>query len=420
MPATIYIMPATRFCELRAKHRLHYVRHRKVSNKKWNHMECQDCVLLEEKLRRSSKTPALRDKCEAELKAHWEYQESFRDQYCTTIVKAIENIAFDLSMHCDAGAPDGMNYSPFYYKDISGEPAQHTCLKIHVIFIKIHGLGRIAFVTYPQLEEQSSNMIVEVILRAVLHYLRSTGKMSLRNLYIEMDNASANKSHVLVAALSVLPLLGICRKVKVSYLARGHSHCDGDGDIGTAGNYISGMDLPTFSFFAAAIKDAFKNKAGYTEVVQLIGATDYAAMFPEYAENVYKMHGLTTAHGIRIVLNDEGTEPYVTYYDDLGHGDEAWFPRPAPAHPCGNWRTIFAHPVDPLLHGYPIGGVCNPVKLKGMRQHWSYNITYVSGDEQRFVLPCTSLPFPLGRVSVIQRIRHTVRQVNELLLLLLL
>jgi hypothetical protein len=232
----IYIIPATRFCELRAKDRPYYIRHRKVSNKKWNHMECQDCVLLEEKLRRNLKDPAQRDKCEAELKAHWEYQESFRDQYCTTIVKAVENSAFDLSLHCDAGAPDGMGFAPFYFKDIAGEVPQHTLMKIHCIFVKLHGWGRFVFQTFPQLEEQSSNMVVEVILRAVLFYLRATKMKALRNLYIEMDNASANKSHVFVAAMSALPLLGICRKVKVSYLARGHSHCDGDGDIGTAGN----------------------------------------------------------------------------------------------------------------------------------------------------------------------------------------
>jgi hypothetical protein len=50
----------TRFCELRAKHRPYYIRHRKVSNKKWNHMECQDCVLLEEKVRRNLKDPELK------------------------------------------------------------------------------------------------------------------------------------------------------------------------------------------------------------------------------------------------------------------------------------------------------------------------------------------------------------------------
>jgi hypothetical protein len=414
MPATIYIMPATRFCECRAKNRPNYIRHRKVSNKKWNHMECQDCVLLEEKVHRNLKDPELREKYEKELSSHWEYQESFRDIYCRTIVKAVENEDFDLSMHCDAGAPDGMVYSPFYFKDISGEAAQHTLMKTHNTFVKVHGYGRFVFQNYPQLEESSSNMVVEILLRSVLFYLRATKKKALRNLYIEMDNAAPNKSHVLVAALSTLPLLGICRKVKVSYLARGHSHCDGDGDIGTAGNHISGLDLPTFDDFAAAIKDAFRNKAGHTEVVQLIGATDYAAMFPEYVDNVHKMHGLSTVHGLRITLNDDGTAPYVTYYDDLANGDEAWFPRPAPAYPCGNWREIFVHPVDPLRHGFPIGGECSSVSLKGKRQHWSYNITYVSGDKQRFMLPCPSLPFPLDRTNVIDRMRHTVRQVNKL------
>jgi hypothetical protein len=49
-----------RFCELRSKHRPNYIRHRKVSNKKWSHMECKDCVLLEEKIHRNLRNPELK------------------------------------------------------------------------------------------------------------------------------------------------------------------------------------------------------------------------------------------------------------------------------------------------------------------------------------------------------------------------
>lgn len=371
-------------------------------------MECPDCVLLEEKFLRN---PSERERYEKELNLHWEYQESFRDKYCQTIVKAVENSDFDLSMHIDGAAPDGMNYSPFYFKDITGEPAQHCCLRTHNTFVKIHGWGRIVFQSYPQLESQSSNMVIEIILRSIQLYLTKTNKKAVRNIYLQMDNASPNKSNVLIAALCCLPLLGICRKVKLSYLVRGHSHTDGDGDIGIAGSYISTKNLQTFEDFADAVKSAFRSKSsGFTEVERIIGATDYIAMFPEYERNNYDMHGLTTAHSIRIVTDDEGVSPYVTYYDNLNHGSEAWFPRPAPAYPCGNWKEIFAHPSDPLRHGFPISGTCTPVALKGKRQHWQYYISYVSGDTQQFMLPCPSLPFPLTRSSIIERFRHTVRQ----------
>jgi len=36
------------FCEIRLRQRSNYERHRKVNNKKWDHLECPDCVHLEE------------------------------------------------------------------------------------------------------------------------------------------------------------------------------------------------------------------------------------------------------------------------------------------------------------------------------------------------------------------------------------
>jgi hypothetical protein len=100
-------------------------------------MECPDCVLLEEKIKRNSKNPDLRDKYEQELNAHWEYQEQFRDKYCNTIVKALENKEYDVSIHIDGGAADGMNYSPYYFQEITGEPTQHSCVKTHNTFAKV-------------------------------------------------------------------------------------------------------------------------------------------------------------------------------------------------------------------------------------------------------------------------------------------
>lgn len=268
-------------------------------------MECMDCILLEESIARCHKLPVQRRQHQAELEAHWQFQESLRDHYCSTIIKAVENKEFDLSMHVDGGAADGMTYSPFYFQDITGEPPQHTCLKTHNTFVKLHGWGRIIYQSYPQLEEHSSNMIAEVIFRAIHHYMHATNKRCLRNLYIEMDNAGVNKSNLLIAALSILVVLGVCRKIKVSYLARGHSHCDGDGDIGIAGNVISRRNLATFEDFSAAVKSAFSERCGNTAVERIVGCTDYQKLLPEYPRNDYGMHGkqycilsLHTSHGM--------------------------------------------------------------------------------------------------------------------------
>lgn len=60
----------------------------------------------------------------------------------------------------------------------------------------------------------------------------------------------------------------------------GHGHDDGDADIGTASSHICNLPLPSFESLRMGLKEAFKTTfASSTEVFQLIGITDYDAMF---------------------------------------------------------------------------------------------------------------------------------------------
>jgi hypothetical protein len=70
------------------------------------------------------------------------------------------------------------------------------------------------------------------------------------------------------------------RKVKLSYSLAGHGHDDGDADIGTASSHICNIPLPDFESLRSGIKEAFKTAfASTTEVFQIVGITDYDAMF---------------------------------------------------------------------------------------------------------------------------------------------
>jgi hypothetical protein len=133
----------------------------------------------------------------------------------------------------------------------------------------------------------------QVIIRSVLLYLEKTGKKCLRNLYVQMDNAKPNKCHTLVAAMGALGLLGILRKVKLSYLKVGHSHTLGDGKIGEVGRQVINDNMPTFESFRENVKKAFRGVGnGYNDVFRLIGITDYKSMFDDVRRNPESITGM--------------------------------------------------------------------------------------------------------------------------------
>ena len=171
----------------------------------------------------------------------------------------------------------------------------------------------------------------------------------MRNLYVEFDNARVNKNYTLVAAMGALGLLGIVRKVKLSYLKVGHSHCDGDGVIGVIGRDIINENMPTFETFRDHVKRAFRKMGtGFNEVYRLVGITDYKTLYHDIRLNPHGIQGelkisyfksvtlkillyigISTAHCIRIVPQEDGKGLDVHYLEDFVD-EQRWFPRPAP------------------------------------------------------------------------------------------
>lgn len=111
---------------------------------------------------------------------------------------------------------------------------------------------------------------------------------SLRNVYIQMDNPGINKSYSIIAAMGALCLLGVCRKVKLLYFEVGHSHCDGDGDIGTAGATQNTETLVTYESFVSSLHKIFP---GAVDVERVIGVGDYRKMFADIQKNPEHIHG---------------------------------------------------------------------------------------------------------------------------------
>ena len=114
----------------------------------------------------------------------------------------------DVCIHVDGAGSIGMKYSPFYCSTIPGEPASFTALETKDTFCQIHGWGTMVFQSYPVLEKQGSNLIIEISLRCLLYYLRESKRSTIRNVYFFYDNTAVNKNFNIIAAFSCLVLLG--------------------------------------------------------------------------------------------------------------------------------------------------------------------------------------------------------------------
>jgi hypothetical protein len=215
------------FCHVRATECKNYRRCRTTRKGGWNHLSCKVCDNLK-RLISKAKNEESRKKYQARLDKHRRFQEQHRRVYYNTRAKAIRNSEFDVSMIVDAAGGTGSTHSPRYNTTEKNEPARHTMMKVTNTFAKIHGLGTLIVQSIGELEKKGGNLTVEVILRAVREALKARQGRSIRNLYVQLDNVSSNKCHSVIAGMAVLCLLGVVRKVKLSYLIVGHTHEDVD------------------------------------------------------------------------------------------------------------------------------------------------------------------------------------------------
>jgi hypothetical protein len=107
-----------------------------------------------------------------------------------------------------------------------------------------------------------------------------------------LDNTGINKSYVIVTVMGALCLIGTVRKVKISYLLRGHSHTFGDGLIGAIGTKLIEGNMQTFRIFRKAVKAAASTlEYAHCDCFQLVGITDYNHMFRKQKQNPHGMNG---------------------------------------------------------------------------------------------------------------------------------
>ena len=67
--------------------------------------------------------------------------------------------------------------------------------KIKSTIIKVHGVVTKVVITIPELEMQGAHLFFECVLQGLNMYLDESGIKKLRNLYVQLDTFSLNKSY---------------------------------------------------------------------------------------------------------------------------------------------------------------------------------------------------------------------------------
>jgi hypothetical protein len=140
--------------------------------------------------------------------------EQHRNYYYAVRAKAERNANYDVSMIVDAAGGQGTIYQPRMMTVAKNEPERHTMLKTTCTFTKVHGLGTLITQSFPDLEGKGSNLTLECIYHALQTSITLKKMRRVRNLYVQVDNASSNKSWTLLAGLAALVLTGVVRKVR--------------------------------------------------------------------------------------------------------------------------------------------------------------------------------------------------------------
>ena len=88
------------------------------------------------------------------------------------------------------------------------------------------------------------------------------GIKHLKKLYLQFDNASNNKSWVVIITLAILIVCGIVDKIVIAFLLVGHTHTDVDRIISYVVSYLRNMDIPTLDKLKDYVLKSFNPKVG--------------------------------------------------------------------------------------------------------------------------------------------------------------
>jgi hypothetical protein len=334
-----------------------------------------------------------------------------------------------MSTYIDAAGSFGFQRLPHLAVQYKNQPERKDLFKISAIFKKvacigidaffsiiidfrmsqIHGHGVSIDVTFPDWGNKSASVVLETTFRAIYEFLSAHPGRQLDTIYLTYDNVNSNKGYILLCGLCSLVLLGVCRKVKITYLITCHTHRDESSPMGVTSKHYgeSNETLLTFEAWSQKLIEAIQverngNPAARMEssvsaVKTLLHFPDYNRVFKELNFNCANLNGISRAHQIRIA-GIPGTERCEIHYKEDVRVN-GYYPRATqPTKACREeWKRLFVHE-DRGQQGFPEEVECQGMdRIAGQRLSWQYIVKFAGGAKKTYVLKGPSLPHSLCR-----------------------
>ena len=152
--------------------------------------------------------------------------------------------------------------------------------------------------------------MLETTYRAIFEFLSAHRGRQMDTIYLTYDNVNSNKSYVLLCGLCALVLLGICRKVKVTYLVTCHTHRDESSPMGVTSKHYgeSNETLLTFQAWSKKLTEAIlverngnpaaRMDSSVSAVSTLLHFPDYNLIFKKLNFNSSALNGISRAHQV--------------------------------------------------------------------------------------------------------------------------
>ena len=205
------------------------LKHLKVAKTKTGWAKCDECTHWRRKIDNAT-TPNLRAEYRQSLDTHLEHQRKQRVKYYKHRHKAQEHPDKYLSICIDA--MDQAKCDLPHHIRSSKSDEKLPKLKQKLIAALVHGFGACVYIA-PTPVGSGANFNIEVVRRTLEEVIKQRREENQDvvlppTLYLQLDNASDNKSKALLAFCDGLVEQGVFKKVKLSFLLVGHTHEDID------------------------------------------------------------------------------------------------------------------------------------------------------------------------------------------------
>ena len=196
----------------------------KVSKTKTGWAACEECSHWRRMMREAS-TAALRAEYTSNYLQHLELQRKQRKKFYKHRQKAIDHPEKYLSIILDAMDQAKCDMLHAVRESKGGEKLLK--LKQKLLAAMVHGVGTYVYIATTPVGS-GANFNIEALSRTIEQVAAARGNRLPPIFYLQLDNASDNKSKAVLAFCDALVQMGVFKKIKIGFLMVGHTHEDID------------------------------------------------------------------------------------------------------------------------------------------------------------------------------------------------